>query len=457
MKMKKALIAVPLSFSLLIPAFGTVHAEDHGGNHGGSHSGMASAEVSNPAIDLRASLDAILSEHAYLAVVAMQKGIDGKEDFEAAAGQLNKNTEDLSAAVGSVYGEEAGNQFKEIWSSHIGYFVDYVTATAENNEEGRKQALAELDKYRAEQAGFLDTATEGRLKAADLEAGLKVHVEQLIGAFESYRAGEYDKAYDDATESMHHMFGVGKSLSWAITDQFPEKFENTSPDTAAADLRADLNHVFSEHAALAALTMQKGIDGAKDFDAAAAALNENTDDLTAAVESVYGAEGAAQFKEIWSSHIGYFVDYVTATAENDEAGKEEAVAELDAYRAEQAAFLDAATEGRLKAADLEAGLKEHVDQLLAAFNSYTGKDYPAAYENIHVAYSHMFGVGQALSGAITDQFPEKFEGQKPSDMPKTGMGGMSQSNSSVIMWAVFGFILASAAIAMIARKKSVKN
>ncbi|MFY0761175.1 hypothetical protein AB1K32_20485 [Metabacillus dongyingensis] len=30
-------------------------------------------------------------------------------------------------------------------------------------------------------------------------------------------------------------------------------------------------------------------------------------------------------------------------------------------------------EGRLKAADLEAGLKEHIEQLLNAFNSYTGK------------------------------------------------------------------------------------
>ncbi|MDQ0856862.1 hypothetical protein [Bacillus sp. V2I10] len=81
----------------------------------------------------------------------------------------------------------------------------------------------------------------------------------------------------------------------------------------------------------------------------------------------------------------YFVDYVNATAENNEEGKEMAAAELDEYRAEQAAFLDAATEGRLKAADLEAGLKEHIDQLVNAFNSYTGKDYPAAYETIHVA------------------------------------------------------------------------
>lgn len=453
MKMKKALLAVPLSVSLLIPTFTVANAHGHE-NHS---KGPMSAEVSNPAIDLRASLDTLLSEHAFLAVVAMQKGIDGKEDFEAAAGQLNQNTEALSKAVGSVYGEEAGAQFKEIWSSHIGYFVDYVTATAENNEEGRKQALAELDKYRTTQADFLDKATEGRLKAADLEEGLKVHIDQLIWAFESYRTGEYDKAYDNISEAMHHMFMTGKGLSWAITDQFPDKFENKSVDTPAADLRADLNSVFSAHAALAALTMQKGIDGAKDFEAAAAELNENTDDITAAVESVYGAEGAAQFKEIWSSHIGYFVDYVTATAEKNEDGKKQAIAELDEYRMEQAKFLDTATEGRLKAADLEEGLKVHIDQLLNAFNSYTGKDYPTAYKNISEAYAHMFGVGQSLSGAIVDQFPEKFAGQKPSDMPKTGMGGMSQSTNDAILWSLFGLILASATTAMILRKKATNN
>jgi hypothetical protein len=93
--------------------------------------------------------------------------------------------------------------------------------------------------------------------------------------------------------------------------------------------------------------------------------------------------------------------------------------------------------------------------LLNAFNSYTGKNHPAAYENIHAAYTHMFGLGQAMSDAIVDQFPEKFEGKKPSDMPKTGMGGMSETNSSAILWSFFGFILASAVIA--ARRKSVNN
>ncbi|WP_404828976.1 copper amine oxidase [Sporosarcina gallistercoris] len=448
----KKLAAIPLSVSLLLPMGAIANAADHSGH------GTTSMAVSNPATDLRATLDSILSEHAYLAIVAMQKGIDGSKDFDAAAAQLGENTDELSAAIGSVYGDDAANQFKEIWGSHIGYFVDYVKATAANDEEGRKKAVSDLDGYRVTQAGFLDTATEGRLKAKDLEEGLKMHVDQLIWAFDNYNAGEYEKAYEGITESMMHMFGTGKGISWAITDQFPDKFDKMSVDTPAADLREQLNNQFSTHAALAILAMQKGIDGAKDFDVSAAELNSNTEDLTKSIESVYGAEGAKQFNEIWSSHIGYFVDYVTATASDDAEGQKAAMANLDDYRVKQAAFLETATEGRLKAADLEEGLKVHVDQLLAAFNKYHDGDYDGAYDDIHEAYSHMFGVGTMMAGAIVDQYPDKFADSMPSDMPKTGLGGMSQeSNDSTVMWILTSLILAMAAGAVVIRKTRPEN
>ncbi|QFT87954.1 hypothetical protein FIU87_04730 [Bacillus sp. THAF10] len=457
MNWKKAMIAVPLSIGLLVPTFQVANAHDHE-----EHKHSMSMEVSTPASDLRASLDALLSEHAFLAVVAMQKGVDGAEDFDQAAAALNANADDLSAAVASVYGEEGGAAFKEIWSSHIGYFVDYVTATAEKDEEGKKQALAELDEYTVEQAEFLDTATESRLKADELQEGLKMHVEQLIWAFDHYVEGNYDEAYKNLRHAIEHMYAPGKGLSWAITDQFPDKFENTTVDTPAADLRADLNHVFAEHAALAVLAMQKGIDGAEDFDNAAGALNENTDDLSAAVASVYGEEGGAAFNEIWSSHIGYFVDYVVATGEENEEGREEAVAELEEYKVEQAAFLETATEGRLKGADLEKGLQMHVDELLLAFNSYNEGDYETTYNTFREAYSHMFGVGEMMSGAIVDQFPDKFAAEKgeemPSEMPNTGMGGGSGMNMNALLgWTVAGIISAMVLLQVIRRKKATQE
>ncbi|MCY1692466.1 hypothetical protein OVA29_19545 [Exiguobacterium sp. SL14] len=182
--------------------------------------------------------------------------------------------------------------------------------------------------------------------------------------------------------------------------------------------------------------MQKGIDGAKDFDAANGALNQNTDDLTASIGSVYGSEAAQQFKKIWSSHIGYFVDYVKATGAKDDQARDMAVKELDEYRVEQATFLDAATEGRLKAKDLEEGLKVHIDQLLLAFNSYNEKDYDKTYPAIREAYAHMYGVGEGTATAIVDQFPDKFKGAP--GMPNTGLGGTQESSTTGIVWSLLG-------------------
>lgn len=437
---KRTLLAVPLSMSLLVPT--VAFANDHEGKAAEKN---ADTSVSTPASELRSSLGHLFTEHAFLAVETLKKGADGTEDFDALAGALGQNTDDLTAAVASVYGEEAGVAFKEIWSSHIGYFVDYATATAGDDQAGKDKAVAELDKYIVEQAAFLETATEGRLKAADLEAGLKMHVDQLVWAFDSYVAGDYETSYMNEREAIKHMTMVAAGLSTAITDQFPDKFENSMAVTPAADLRSALDQVFTEHAGLAVMAMQNGVDGDPDFEASSAALLANADDLAAAVGSVYGEEGGEAFDAIWKSHIGYFVDYVTATANDDQAGKDQAMKELEGYVVEQAAFLETATEGGLPAADLEAGLTEHVKQLIAAFDQYVAGDYEASYASLRGAYAHMLMPSEGLSQTIVNQFPDKFSGQSmPDGMPKTGMGGTADQDGMPYEWFLLGGLLAAA-------------
>ncbi|MBM7660176.1 hypothetical protein JOC85_000943 [Bacillus mesophilus] len=443
MNWKKALVAVPLSLSLLVPVTG----------------GMVSAaeetkpSVVTPAVELRSALDLLLSEHAYLAIETMRKGAQGAADFEASAGALNANTEDLSAAIASVYGEEAGNQFKQMWNDHIGFFVDYVVASGSNDEAGKEKALNELDQYRTHFSNFLEQATGERLEAGALAEGLQMHVKQLVGAFDSYVAGDYEKAYEYEREAIHHMYMVSKGLSSAIVDQFPDKYEHTKAVTPAGDLRSTLNHLLSEHAGLAMMAMQNGIDGSEDFAASAQALSDNTDDLSAAIASIYGEEAGKAFKDMWSAHIGFFVDYVKATGANDEEAKKAALAELDGYRADFSTFIETATDGRVPADVLAEGLQMHVDQLVAAFDSYVSKDYDATYESVRGAYAHMFGSSKALSGAFVDQFPEKFEVKMPTDMPKTGMGGTAQDQMNLV-WMMVGLLATAIAAGIVIRKKT---
>ncbi|MGE6202274.1 copper amine oxidase [Guptibacillus hwajinpoensis] len=440
MDWKKGLLIVPLSFSLLIPTAGAF-ASDHDEQ-------MDKPTVETPGADLRADLGHLLSEHAYLAVETMRKGAEGSADFEASAGALSENTEDLTAAITSVYGEEAGAEFNEIWSNHIGFFVDYVKATGNEDEDAKQKALDSLDGYKEDFSNFLENATGERLQA---------HINQLIGSFDSYVAGDYEMAYEKEREAIAHMQMVAKGFSGAITDQFPDKFENTKAVTPASDLRATLGHLLSEHAGLAMMTMQNGIDGSEDFDASAAALSENTDDLAAAITSVYGEEAGNQFKEMWSGHIGNFVEYVQATGAEDEAAQEKALKALEDYRADFSSFLETATEGRLEAGPLSEGLQMHVNQLISAFDSYTTEDYDAAYDSVREAYAHMYKPAKGLSGAFVNQFPDKFAMEAmPTDMPKTGMGGTAEQQMP-IEWIVAAILATMAATGVIVRRKMQKS
>ncbi|MBB6448212.1 hypothetical protein HNR44_000161 [Geomicrobium halophilum] len=449
MKFKQVFV-LAMSLLLLVPSFAMAadheNEEQDGSEHEGEHT-----DVATPAGDLRAELDYLFSEHAYLAIVVMQKGIDESEDFESTVNALDANTEDLTEAITDVYGEEAGQTFHEMWSDHIGFFVNYVEATAEDDEEGRQEALNHLEQYRDDFSAFLSEATEGDLPEDELAEGLQMHVDDLIEAFDHYVEGDYETAYQSVRDAYIHMFDVSENLSRAITEQFPEDFEHTTVDTPAVELRSELNHVFSEHAALAILTMQKGIDGAEDFDTAAWALDENTADLTAAVESVYGPEAGAAFQEMWDEHIGFFVDYVNATAEDDEQGREEALNHLENYRDDFSAFLSEATEGNLPQEDLANGLQAHVDQLIGAFDAYVEGDFETTYDQVREGIHHMYMPAEGLSAAIVAQFPEDFAGEEmhedgetmPDEMPQTGMGGAASGDSGTAMiWITLGALLA---------------
>ncbi|ASF37889.1 copper amine oxidase [Halobacillus halophilus] len=442
MNFKKALLVVPMSATLLLPtSLDVVNAEDH-----------KMPEVSTEAVELRAQLDNLFSEHAYLAVETMRKGAEGAEDFEASAAALSSNTEDLSKAISSVYGEEAGNKFKDMWSSHIGYFVDYVKATASEDEEAKQEALDELSQYRDDFSTFISEATGNRLKAENLSEGLQMHVNQLIGAFDAYVEGNYEEAYMKERKAIEHMYGVSKGMSSAIVNQFPDKFNDTKAVTPASDLRSNLNHLLSEHVGLATMAMQNGLDGSEDFEASAQALSNNTEDLTKAMTKIFGEEAGDQFNEIWTQHIDDFVAYVKATANEDEEKQKEAMQALEDYRETFANFLEEGTNGELSAEKLAPSLQQHADFLFNTFDQYAEGDYEQTYQTLRDSYAHMFGASKALSTGIVAQNPEMFMSeQMPEEMPDTGMGGTASNHD---IWLYASILAALAAAGIFIRKQS---
>ena len=186
------------------------------------------ASVDTGAAELQAGLTSLLQEHVYLAGAAIATAVQAGGDLEApavssAVETLDANSVALSEAITSVYGEDAGAQFLELWRNHIGFFVDYTLGGATGDQAMQDEAKQKLDDYRADFGAFIDSATGGALDATTVADNLQVHVNTLVEAIDAVLAGS-PEVFPKLREAAQHMPSTALALSGAITTQFPEKF-----------------------------------------------------------------------------------------------------------------------------------------------------------------------------------------------------------------------------------------
>lgn len=174
------------------------------------------------AADLRATLTAGLQEHVYLAGIAVYAAVNTPDAFDPAAATLDENSVALSEAIGSVYGDEAGETFLGLWRTHIGFFVDYTNAKATGDDAAAQAALDELDQYGQDFGAFLEGANPN-LPADAVAAELATHVESLIAAIDAVVAGSAD-GFSLLREAAGHMPMTAAVLAGGIAQQFPDQF-----------------------------------------------------------------------------------------------------------------------------------------------------------------------------------------------------------------------------------------
>ena len=190
--------------------------------------------------------------------------------------------------------------------------------------------------------------------------------------------------------------------------------------TGAADLRATLTGLLSEHVYLAALATGAALRGdTAAFEAFATALNGPTDsnsaDIVAAVTAAYGDEVGTAFDGLWRSeaHIPAFVAYTQAVAADDTAAADAALAELTAYAATFGETMNAVN-ANLPADAVTEAITMHATTLIAVIDAQKAGDQPAVYANLREAYHHMSDTAEVLAGATAAMFPDQFDGDASS-------------------------------------------
>ncbi|RAZ73450.1 hypothetical protein [Planococcus halotolerans] len=442
----KRIFALCMVLLLLVPSFAL--ADSHAPKEGPS--------ISTPAAELRATLSQLLASHFEFQTLVAIKEFEGAEDAEAVEKQLDQNAAALADAVGSVYGEEGAQQFAEIFSSQY----DNTAGLAEAVKSGDEAQIEEikkqlLEEFPAELGGFLSTATGGALPAEAAEEVLRAHEQYVLDVFFSYTDGDFDAAYESFNEGYKQMYAVGAALAQAIVTQMPDKFEHTEAITPASDLEATLNQLLGLHLDYQVLTAIKQFEGAEDAEAVEKQLNQNAEEVAAAVGSIYGEEAAQQFDAIFAGQYEDTEGFALAVKSGDEA-QIEATKQvlLQEFPAELGGFLSTATGGALPADVAEEAIRAHEQDVIDIFMSYTEGDFDTAYERFNTAEDNINVVGTALAGAIVTQMPDKFAATP--GMPETGMGGMADSGN--MNWILYTFpLLALAGALVFTRRKALQE
>jgi hypothetical protein len=180
--------------------------------------------IDSAAADLRTQLNLALAEHIIFASKATGAALGSRADEFAAYGELlNTNGTDIGAAIGGLYGDDAKDQFNQIWSAHNGFFVDYTTGVATDDQAKQDQAVQDLTTvYVPQFADFLAAAT-GLPKDA-LTDLIGEHVLTTKAIVDAQAAGDWEAIATADRTAGQHMVMIGDPLAKAIVIKLPEQF-----------------------------------------------------------------------------------------------------------------------------------------------------------------------------------------------------------------------------------------
>jgi hypothetical protein len=178
-------------------------------------------DPSNRASDLRASLNELLEEHAYLATMATDAAIEGRTaEQTAAAKALSDNADALGTLFSGVFGPSSGTRFDQLWAAKDSAIAAYAAAADQGAAKG---ALSNLtDTFVSQFSGFVHDSTG--LSAAAANSSIQAQTQAAIGVIDDQRLKQFAQlAIDDRTAAAA-MQSIADMITAATATKLPTKF-----------------------------------------------------------------------------------------------------------------------------------------------------------------------------------------------------------------------------------------
>ncbi|MFL6108177.1 MAG: hypothetical protein ACJ72L_14545, partial [Marmoricola sp.] len=208
-KTRLAAAAVATLLTVSVAACGSSSSDKPEGSSGSSTPSkvVGAAATTTAAAELRAGLTDLLTQHVYLAGIALKTAVDKGGNLKdpavvAAVNTLDGNSVALSKAIGSAY-PAAEKPFLQSWRQHIGFFVNYTLGKATKNTAMATKAKKDLDGYRTS-FGQLIHSVVPELPADAVAKELIPHVQTLLDTIDALTTGKGD-AFALLSKAADHM------------------------------------------------------------------------------------------------------------------------------------------------------------------------------------------------------------------------------------------------------------
>ncbi|HET7690074.1 MAG TPA: hypothetical protein VFK41_06835 [Nocardioidaceae bacterium] len=175
-----------------------------------------------------------------------------------------------------------------------------------------------------------------------------------------------------------------------------------------AAFQDDMRKLWEDHVTWTRLAIVTFADASASFDASAARLMKNQEDIGDAIKPFYGNAAGDQLTTLLKGHIGIAVELLQAAKAGNQQAFDKANAAWYANSNEIADFLASANPKYWPQATMRAAMTMHLDQTLAEASHELSGDYAASVADYDEIHHHILDMADVLSTGIIRAFPNKF-------------------------------------------------
>jgi hypothetical protein len=210
--------AIALAFSGGHAAQGHVHAANHAAVT--SKKGPATSKQ----VALHDGMRKLWEDHITWTRLAIVSFAADLQDFDATAGRLIRNQEDIGDAIKPFYGRRAGERLTALLKEHIAGAVDLLKAAKAADNARLGPAKDAWYRNGDQIARFLSNANPKHWSFAKLRRLMRGHLDQTLAEAVARLKGDFAADIAAYEEIHRHILMMADTLSSGIVKQFPRRF-----------------------------------------------------------------------------------------------------------------------------------------------------------------------------------------------------------------------------------------